>query len=45
MGYIGSRMSERAYQAYMDGERPLSKWSKRDLLDCIRQTYRGSGFL
>ena len=39
MGYIGSRMSERAYQAYMSGDRPLSKWSKADLLASIRQTY------
>lgn len=28
MGYIGNKMSVRAYEAYESGEMPLSKWSK-----------------
>ena len=28
MGYIGTRMSYRAYEAYENGEKPLSKWKK-----------------
>ncbi len=32
-GYFGSSMSERAREAYSDGERPLSKWSKCDIID------------
>lgn len=28
MGYIGNKMSERAYEAYESGEKPLSKWTK-----------------
>ena len=32
MSYIGSKMSERAYQAYENGEKPLSKWTKSEIL-------------
>lgn len=32
-GYCGCSMSERAREAYSDGERPLSKWSKRNIID------------
>lgn len=31
-GYIGCKMSERAQEAYDSGERPMSKWSKWDIL-------------
>lgn len=31
-GYIGCKMSERAQQAYCNGEKPFSKWSKADIL-------------
>ena len=39
MGYIGQRMSERAAEAYDSGERPLSQWSKADILDEIAAAY------
>ena len=32
MGYIGFKMSIRAQEAYDDGEKPLSKWNKSDIL-------------
>lgn len=32
MGYIGNRMSERAKEAYDQGEMPLSKWTKDVIL-------------
>lgn len=35
MGYIGSKMSVRAYEAYESGEKPLSKWSKNDIIECV----------
>lgn len=34
MGYIGNKMSVRAYEAYESGEKPLSKWSKNDIIEC-----------
>ena len=33
MGYIGHRMSERAKEAYDQGEMPLSKWTKATILE------------
>lgn len=35
MGYIGNKMSERAYEAYESGEMPLSKWSKVAIINTI----------
>lgn len=35
MGYIGTKMSERAMAAHNNGEKPYSQWSKEDLLDCL----------
>ena len=35
MGYIGNKMSVRAYEAYESGEKPLSKWTKSDIIECI----------
>ena len=35
MGYIGNKMSERAYEAYESGEKPLSKWTKKDIIECV----------
>ena len=32
-GYNGYSMSNRAVEAYENGEMPLSKWSKQDILD------------
>lgn len=34
-GYRGYSMSNNAVDAYNDGEMPLSKWTKRELLDAI----------
>ena len=34
-GYIGYSMSVNAYEAYENGEKPISKWSKKDFLDYI----------
>lgn len=31
-GYVGCKMSERAKEAYDNGERPMSKWTKWDIL-------------
>ena len=31
-GYVGCKMSERAQEAYDSGERPMSKWSKWDII-------------
>lgn len=30
MGYIGNKMSERAHNAHLQGEKPLSEWTKED---------------
>lgn len=34
-GYNGFSMSNRAVQAYEDGEKPLSKWTKAEIMDII----------
>lgn len=34
-GYHGFSMSKRAVEAYDNGERPLSKWSKKDIIEEI----------
>lgn len=36
-GYDGYSMSKRASQAYCDGQMPLSKWRKSDILDACRR--------
>lgn len=36
-GYNGYSMSNNAIQAYKDGERPISKWTKTAILDAIAQ--------
>lgn len=36
-GYSGYRMSNRAVSAYENGERPLSKWTKADILNDIKK--------
>ena len=33
MTYIGQKMSVRACEAYENGEKPLSKWTKTDIID------------
>lgn len=33
MGYIGNRMSERAHEAHLGGEKPWSEWRKDDFVD------------
>ena len=35
-GYAGYRMSNNAVQAYSDGEKPYSKWSKADIIGVLR---------
>ena len=35
MGYIGTRMSENAFEAYQNDEKPLTKWSKSELLELL----------
>lgn len=35
MGYINQSMSERAAQAYQHGYKPLSKWTKTDIIDNV----------
>lgn len=37
MGYIGYSMSERAALAYSDGEKPFSKWTKKDIINVIKE--------
>ncbi len=34
-GYHNYSMSNNAVQAYSDGEKPLTKWTKSELLDCL----------
>lgn len=34
-GYTGYSMSNRAVEAYESGEKPLSKWTKADIIECI----------
>lgn len=36
-GYNGWSMSNNAVQAYEDGEKPLSKWTKAEILDTIKK--------
>lgn len=36
-GYNGWSMSNNAVAAYEDGEKPLSKWTKTDILDAIEE--------
>lgn len=36
MAYIGNRMSVRALNAYENGAMPLSKWSKKEILDRVK---------
>lgn len=35
-GYVGWSMSERAYDAYCDGEKPKSQWTKADMLEALQ---------
>lgn len=35
MAYIGQKMSERAAIAYGNGEKPLSKWSKSEIVELV----------
>lgn len=35
MAYIGQKMSERAAIAYENGEKPLSKWSKVEIINTV----------
>lgn len=37
-GYRGYSMSNNAYDAYMSGEKPLSKWTKADIIDVLRRS-------
>lgn len=43
MAYIGYSMSVRAAEAYGDGERPLSKWRKEDIIDRIFEVAEENG--
>jgi hypothetical protein len=38
-GYIGESMSVRASEAYSEGKKPLSKWSKSEILDLVKVHY------
>lgn len=38
-GYIGYSMSVRAAEAYQSGEKPLSKWTKADILHEVGELY------
>ena len=37
-GYTGYAMSNRAIDAYGRGERPISKWTKQDMLDIVAES-------
>ena len=39
-GYHGYSMSNNAVEAYQDGERPLSKWTKTEILSRIRRAIK-----
>lgn len=39
MAYIGQKMSVNAAMAYMDGEKPFSKWTKTEILEMIGAAY------
>lgn len=36
-GYSGWSMSNNAVDAYSNGEKPLSKWTKADIFDTIEE--------
>lgn len=36
-GYVGSRMSVRAWEAYEDGEKPISYWTKKVILQRLKE--------
>lgn len=38
-GYDGYSMSNNAVSAYKDGEKPLSRWTKRDILNSIEESH------
>lgn len=38
-GYSGYSMSKRAVKAYSDGEKPISKFSKSEILDNVSENY------
>lgn len=38
-GYYGFKMSNNAINAYSNGEKPLTKWSKSDILDELATDY------
>lgn len=38
-GYHGYAMSNRAYNAYENGEKPFSKWTKADILSALKTIY------
>ena len=40
MGYIGQKMSERAAAAYDTGEKPLSKWTKGDIISRLKKAIK-----
>ena len=40
-GYNGWSMSNNAVQAYEDGEKPLSKWTKKTLVYALQQIQAG----
>lgn len=44
-GYSGFSMSNNAVAAYQDGEKPLSKWTKRDILNAIIDAIHEGGLI
>lgn len=42
-GYIGLSMSARAAAAYDDGEKPKSRWTKKDMVDAIIECCEDNG--
>lgn len=38
-GYSGYSMSNNAVAAYEDGEKPISKWTKSDILQAVQDNY------
>ena len=36
-GYKGYSMSNNAVEAYLDGEKPMSKWTKTDIIGAIKE--------
>lgn len=40
MGYIGHKMSERAVEAYRSGERPLTKWTRDEILKGFQKVFQ-----